>query len=337
MLLVATDPACAEHDTGPGHPERVRRLQAALEGLTAASLKDAVVALESRAATMEELALVHPLQYLDALQRFCAAGGGAVDPDTAVSEGSWRAATCAAGAGLAAVEALRRGDGEAAFLAVRPPGHHALATRPMGFCLLNNVAVTAANLAAEGERVLVLDWDAHHGNGTEAIFWEDPRILYVSAHEYGRGVYPGTGALDDIGGEAARGTTLNLPFPAMTTGDTYLRALDEVVAPAVEAFAPTWVLVSAGYDAHRADPLTHMGLSAGDFADIARRVATFAPRPGRLVLFLEGGYDLDALTESVGASLAAILERPYRPEPATAGGPGGSVIDAARRLRDELG
>jgi acetoin utilization deacetylase AcuC-like enzyme len=123
----------------------------------------------------------------------------------------------------------------------------------------------------------------------------------------------------------------------MTTGDTYLRALDEVVAPAVEAFAPTWVLVSAGYDAHRADPLTRMGLSAGDFADIARRVAAFAPRPGRLVLFLEGGYDLDALTESVGASLAAILERPYRPEPATAGGPGGSVIDAARRLREQLG
>ena len=144
-------------------------------------------------------------------------------------------------------------------------------------------------------------------------------------------------ALDDVGGERARGATLNLPFPAGTTGDTYLRALDEVVAPAVEAFGPTWVLVSAGYDAHRADPLTDLGLSAGDFADLARRVAAFAPQPGRMILYLEGGYDLDALTTSVGASLAALVERPFRPEPSTSGGPGGTVVDAARRLREELG
>jgi acetoin utilization deacetylase AcuC-like enzyme len=233
------------------------------------------------------------------------------------------------------VEALRRGEGDAAFLAVRPPGHHALATRPMGFCLINNIAVVAANLAEEGERVLVLDWDAHHGNGTEAIFWDDPRVLYVSTHQYGS-FYPGTGALDDVGGPGARGATLNLPFPSGATGDVYLRALDEVVAPTVEAFAPTWVLVSAGYDAHRADPLTGLRLSAGDFADIARRVAAFAPEAGRLVLFLEGGYDLDALTSSVGASLAALVDAPYRPEEATSGGPGAQVVDAARRQRERL-
>ncbi|HLF41657.1 MAG TPA: histone deacetylase [Acidimicrobiia bacterium] len=336
MLLVATDPAFDEHDTGPGHPERARRLKAVLDGLTAADLTDAVKLLEPREATREEMARVHPIGYLDALEQFCTAGGGAIDPDTRVSQGSWRAGILAAGAGLAAVDALRRGEGDAAFLAVRPPGHHALATRPMGFCVINNIAVVAANLAEQGERLLVVDWDAHHGNGTEAIFWDDPRVLYVSMHQYGRGFYPGTGALTDVGGNGARGLNLNLPFPAGTTGDTYLRALDEVVAPAVEAFAPTWVLVSAGYDGHRDDPLTELGLSAGDFADVSRRVARFAPSPGRLILFLEGGYDLDALRESVGASLAALVENPFRPEPATSGGPGGSVVEAARKLREEL-
>jgi acetoin utilization deacetylase AcuC-like enzyme len=335
MLLVITDPAFERHDTGAGHPERARRLSASLAGVGAAGLGDAVVSLEPREATRAELARVHPPEYLEALERFCLDGGGAVDPDTRVSRESWRAGVLAAGAGLSAIEELRRGDGAvAAFCAVRPPGHHALASRPMGFCLVNNVAVAAAALAAGGERVLIVDWDAHHGNGTEAIFWDEPSVLYVSLHQYGAGFYPGTGALGDVGGPGALGTNLNLPFPAGATGDVYLRALDEVVAPAVIRFDPTWVLVSAGFDAHRDDPLTRLGLSAGDFADIALRVAAYAPRPGRLVLFLEGGYDLDALTSSVGASLAAILdpERPYRPEPATAGGPGAAVIEAARSL-----
>jgi len=335
MLLVATDPAFEHHDTGRGHPERALRLRAALEGVTAAGLTDAVVGLEPKEASREELARVHPPEYLDALEDFCRKGGGSLDSDTRVSPGSWRAGVLAAGAGLSAIEALRRDEGDAAFLAVRPPGHHALATRPMGFCLINNIAVAAASLAARGERVLVFDWDAHHGNGTESIFWDDPRVLYVSTHQYGA-FYPGTGALDDVGGPAARGATLNLPLPAGATGDVYLRAIDEVVGPAVEAFGPTWVLVSAGYDAHRDDPLTDLGLSAGDFADIARRVAAFAPRPGRLVLFLEGGYDLAALTGSVGASLAALVDAPFRPEAATSGGPGATAVDAARRKREEL-
>jgi len=335
MLLVATDPAFEHHDTGPGHPERARRLTAVLAGPEAAGVKDALRFLEPREATRAELSRVHPVDYLDVMETFCARGGGDIDGDTRVSSGSWRAGKLAAGAGLAAVEALRRGEGDAAFLAIRPPGHHALATRPMGFCIINNIAVVAAALAEEGERVLVLDWDAHHGNGTEAIFWDDPRVLYVSAHQYGS-FYPGTGALDDVGGPGARGATLNLPFPGGATGDVYLRALDEVVAPAVAEFAPTWVLVSAGYDAHRADPLTDLRLSAGDFADLARRVAGFAPSPGRLILFLEGGYDLEALTTSVGASLAALLDVPYRPEPATSGGPGAKVVEAARQQRERL-
>jgi acetoin utilization deacetylase AcuC-like enzyme len=332
MLLVAAHPSFAAHDPGPWHPERAQRLAAALEGVKVAGLDDAVVPLEPREATRDELARVHAPEYFDALERFCATGGGALDPDTRVGTASWQAALLAAGTGVAAAEALRQGKGTAAFLALRPPGHHALATRGMGFCLLNNVAVTAAALADAGERVLIVDWDAHHGNGTEAIFWDDPRVLYVSTHQYGRGFYPGTGALEDTGGPGAPGATLNLPFPAGTTGDVYLRARDEVVAPAVEAFGPDWVLVSAGYDAHRDDPLTSLGLSAGDFADIAARVARFAPRPGRLVLFLEGGYDLAALRSSVGASLAALAEQRFRPEPATSGGPGAAVVEAAARM-----
>jgi acetoin utilization deacetylase AcuC-like enzyme len=335
MLLVAAHPAFTAHDPGAWHPERAQRLAAVLDGVKVAGLSEAVTALEPREATRTELSRVHSPDYFDALERFCASGGGALDPDTRVVASSWTAALLAAGTGMAAVDALRAGEGDAAFLALRPPGHHALATRAMGFCLLNNVAVTAAALADAGERVLVVDWDAHHGNGTEAIFWDDPRVLYVSTHQFGRGFYPGTGALEDAGGPGAPGLTLNLPFPAGTTGDVYLRALDEVVAPMVESFAPDWVLVSAGYDAHRADPLTSLGLSAGDFADLAVRVSRFAPRPGRLILFLEGGYDLTALRESVGASLAALADERFRPEPATSGGPGAHVVDAARSLRSQ--
>jgi acetoin utilization deacetylase AcuC-like enzyme len=333
MLLVVTDSAFEDHDTGPGHPERARRLAASLAGIRAAGLLDSVRLLEPNAAARRHLERVHPGSYLDTLEQFCTAGGGDIDADTRASRGSWRAATLAAGAGLTAIDALRRGEGDAAFCAVRPPGHHATAVRPMGFCLVNNIAVAAAALAAEGERPLIVDWDAHHGNGTEDIFWDDPGVMYVSLHQYGAGFYPGTGAVGDVGGRAAPGSTLNVPLPAGATGDVYLRALDEVVAPAVETFDPTWVLVSAGFDAHRADPLTGLALSAGDFGDLTRRVVQFAPKPGRLVLFLEGGYDLDALTSSVGTSLAALAGQPFRPEAATSGGPGGLMVDHARDLR----
>jgi acetoin utilization deacetylase AcuC-like enzyme len=205
----------------------------------------------------------------------------------------------------------------------------------MGFCLVNNVAVVAAALAERGERVLVLDWDVHHGNGTQDIFWDDARVLYVSTHQWP--LYPGTGSVRETGGPAAAGLTVNIPLPAGTAGDTVRQALDEVVAPAVERFRPTWVLVSAGFDAHRADPLAELRLTAGDFADLARRARSFAPGPGRLALLLEGGYDLTALRRSVGASLAAVLDRDYRPEPASTGGPGAEAVEAARRWHDPDG
>jgi acetoin utilization deacetylase AcuC-like enzyme len=329
MLLVAASPALDRHDVGPRHPECPARVQAALDGLDEAGLREAVINLEPRRATEEELMLVHPKTYLDSLQAFCQAGGGAIDPDTIAAPGSWDTALLAAGAALEVVDALARGDGDVGFVAARPPGHHALAAEPMGFCLLNNVAVAAAGLAERGERVLVVDWDVHHGNGTQAIFWDDPRVLYVSTHQWP--LYPGTGRVTETGGAGAPGLTVNVPLPPRATGDVILQALDDVVAPVVERFAPTWVLASAGYDGHRDDPMAGLSLTAGDFADIATRVKRFAPGTGRLALILEGGYDLDALRLSVGASAAAALDVEFRPEHASSGGPGEEAVDAARR------
>jgi acetoin utilization deacetylase AcuC-like enzyme len=329
VLLVAEDPAFDGHDPGPGHPERVARLRAVAAGVTECGMEDALRPLAPRDATRAELGRVHADALPDVVEALSARGGGAVDPDTVVSSGSYAAAARAAGAGLAAVDALERGEGSAAFLGIRPPGHHATGTRPMGFCLFNNVAVTAAALRAHGARVCIVDYDAHHGNGTQDIFWEDPDVLYVSLHEWP--LYPGTGRLDDTGAGPGAGATCNLPLPAGTTGDVYQRAFDEVIEPLVARFAPDWVLVSCGFDAHRADPLTRLALSAGDFGALAGRARQLAPRPGRTVVFLEGGYDLDAVRDSVAATLPALLdERPERREAPTGGGPGVEVVEAAR-------
>jgi len=330
VLLGALD-ARDQHDTGHGHPERALRLLAVSRGVDDAGLGDAIGRLEPRQARLEELAVVHEPLYLDAIARFAAAGGGGLDPDTVVSPGSWETALWAAGTGLAAVEALQRGEAESAFVAIRPPGHHATRSRGMGFCLLNNVAVAAGALAEQGERVLIVDWDVHHGNGTQDMFWNDHRVMYVSTHEWP--AYPGTGRAAETGGPGAPGLTVNVPLPSGATGDVALRALDDVAAPIVDRFGPTWVLISAGFDAHRDDPLADLAWSAGDYAALTRRVMAFAPTAGRVVAFLEGGYDLDALRASVGATVAALAGEQRSPEPATSGGPGLDAVVAAARIR----
>lgn len=330
--MVETHPAYLEHETGAGHPERPARLDAVIAGLEASGVGEDLMWTEPRRASREELELVHPAAHLDELEAFCAAGGGRIDADTSAGVDSWDAAVLAAGAGLDAIERLDRGEASAAFCVVRPPGHHATPRRSMGFCLLNNVAVAAAALAGRGERVVIYDWDAHHGNGTQDAFYADPRVLYVSAHQWP--LYPGTGGLDETGFGPGQGYTINLPFPPGTTGDVYLAAFDEVVAPALERFDPTWAIVSAGFDAHRADPLTGLNLTAGDFADLTDRLLGVVP-PGRLLAFLEGGYDLQALALSAGAFVAGLAGLPFRPEPPTSGGPGRAVVDAAFRTRSQ--
>ena len=327
MLIVAGPVGERQHERAD-HPERPARVTAAMAGVHDLDLGGDLHLIPPSEIAMSTLGLVHDPEYLRRLSASSASGGGDLDPDTFVTASSWEAATQAAGAGLAAVAALRQAGTGVAFVAARPPGHHALRDRGMGFCLINNVAVSAAALVAEGERVLIVDWDVHHGNGTQSIFWDDPRVLYVSTHEWP--LYPGTGRPQEVGGSGAPGLTLNVPVPAGATGDVLRRAYEELAAPAVERFAPSWVLVSAGFDAHRADPLADLALSSGDFAELARAVGQFAPGPGRVVLFLEGGYDLLALRGSVRASLGALLGATTEPELPTSGGPGMDVLDGLR-------
>lgn len=201
----------------------------------------------------------------------------------------------------------------------------------MGFCLLNNVAVSAAALAAKGQRVLIIDWDVHHGNGTQSIFWDDPRVLYVSTHQWP--LFPGTGRSQEVGGTNAVGLTVNIPLPRGATGDVVQGALEQVAAPVIDHFAPDWVLVSCGFDAHRADPLGELALSTGDFARLARLVRSFAPCPGRLALFLEGGYSAMALRSSTAAVLGALLDIAVGLEPSTSGGPGREAVASAGTAR----
>jgi acetoin utilization deacetylase AcuC-like enzyme len=324
-VLFVSHPDSLGHDVAD-HPERPARLAAVDQGVALAGLDGELRWVAARRATEAEIERVHDADYVAALERFCRAGGGWLDNDTAAVPASWDAALRAAGAGLEAIDRLDAGEAGAAFCAVRPPGHHALAARAMGFCLFNNVAVTAAALAARGQRVLLVDYDAHHGNGTQDTFYDDPRVAYVSLHQYP--LYPGTGAVLETGEGDGRGATVNVPLPPGATGDVYRAALDDVVAPLAEDFRPDWLLISAGFDAHRRDPLTDLALSSGDYAEITAGLTELVPA-GRRLAFLEGGYDLEALRDSAAATLAALAGQPLRPEPATAGGPGRDMVTAA--------
>jgi acetoin utilization deacetylase AcuC-like enzyme len=303
-----------------------------MAGLARPEVAELLVRLEGRLAQPLELARVHSQSYLDLVASLSRQGGGDIDGETRASPGSWDTAVAAAGLGLAAVEALEAGTGTAAFLALRPPGHHATADRGMGFCLINNVAVTAAALADRGQRVMVLDWDVHHGNGTQDIFWDHPGVLYASTHQWP--AYPGTGRAGETGGPNARGTTVNVPLPPGSTGDAALEAMDSVIGPAAEAFGPDWMLVSAGYDAHRDDPLADLAWSTGDY-DLLARAAIGLVRPGRTIVFLEGGYDLAALAGGAAATIGGLAGVSVKTEAPSSDGPGRDWVSRAGRLRDQ--
>ncbi len=333
-------PVYLRHDTG-GHPENAARLEAIIAHLDQTGLIRQLVAIEPRPASVDELTLVHDRQHISLIEDVARRGGGWLDPDTFISTGSYEAALYAAGGAIAAVEAVMAGKVSGAFALVRPPGHHATPRQAMGFCLFNNVAVAAAYALAqyELERLAIIDFDVHHGNGTQAAFDDNPRTLYVSAHEYP--FYPGTGDIDKTGRGVAEGTKVNVPLPAGCGDDEYIAVFSQVVVPMVERFQPQFILVSAGYDGHWADPLAMMQLSISGFARIVETIKRLADGwcAGRLVLCLEGGYDLPALAASVKATFDVLqsnkVEDPLGPAPRQFGAAGfDSLLEKVKALHN---
>ena len=301
------------HDTG-AHPENASRIVAIERTLVDADWVGMDL-LEAPLATRGQLELVHTAAHIDRIERFCAAGGGSIDPDTPVVLASWEAALRAAGAVAEGADRLLAGESSFAFTGLRPPGHHAESARAMGFCLFNSAAVGAAHAIESGkaDRVLILDWDVHHGNGTEEIFAGREEVLYVSIHQ--SPFYPGTGDSSEIGFGSGEGFTINLPVSAGAGGEEFLGLIQHVVLPVARSYEPGLLLVSAGYDAHVADPLANCSVGTGDFGAMAAAVGAAGRELGVPVLVsLEGGYAPEALADSVLATLRS-LNDPVAPDP----------------------
>jgi len=297
-----------EHDTG-NHVENAQRLVATMSLLEETHLKDNLVLLPPRAATVDEISAVHAKEYISSIQSQAEKGGGWLDADTVMSSGSYQAAIYAAGGALTAVEAVMNRQVDNAFALVRPPGHHATCWQAMGFCLFNNIAIAAKYALAnyDIERVLIIDFDVHHGNGTQEAFDDDPQVMYLSTHE--SPFYPGTGGVEDIGRGAAQGTKVNIPLPAGCGDAEYIKVYEQIIVPAAKRFSPGLILVSAGYDAHWADGLALMQLSVAGYARIVKFIKGLADElcGGRLVFTLEGGYNLKALSAAVKATFDVLL------------------------------
>ncbi len=304
---IAVGKVFEEHTTGVGHPERPERVACLRELVARARLARSVVWLPLREATNKELRLVHDSSYIARVEHVCQAGGGVLDRgDTIAGPSSFRVARVAVGTVLGAVDAVLGGDAGAAFCAVRPPGHHALAGEAMGFCIFNNVALGAAYaLEKHGiRRVFILDWDVHHGNGTQDVFYGRRDVFYCSLHRWP--YYPGSGSAAETGEGEGDGCTLNVPLPAGSDESAYLAALKENVVPALQRYGPQLVMISAGFDPHKLDPLGGMALESSSFGTMSR-ILVEAAGVG-VVSVLEGGYHLDALVGSVEAHLTAFLE-----------------------------
>lgn len=303
-------PAYLEHDMGAGHPESPNRLRAIVQRLEESGVAARLVRIEPRKAEDEWITQVHTSNYLAALNLQAPASGRvSLDPDTSMSPGTLHAAYLAAGGALAAVDAIMAQQVDHVFCAVRPPGHHAEAGQAMGFCFFNNVAIAARYLQKKYglTRVLIVDWDVHHGNGTQHSFEDDPSILFFSTHQYPH--YPGTGRETERGKGAGEGFTINVPMEAGEGGDDYRAVFQKVLVAAADDFKPEFVIISAGFDAHKDDPLASMGLTESGYAELTEIVAGIAKRHanGRLLSSLEGGYNLTALAASVEAHIKTLL------------------------------
>lgn len=307
--LIADD-IFLQHDTGWGHPESPARYDAVMEALGHEGVADRLFRLPPRRATDDEIALCHTREYIRLALGEIEAGTSQLSTgDTAVSRRSHEVARYAAGAVMCAVDTVMEGRARNAFCPVRPPGHHATPDRGMGFCIFNNAAIGAryAQIRHGIERVLIVDWDVHHGNGTQDIFYEDPSVFYFSTHQ--SPLYPGTGAPDETGRGPGMGTTRNCPFPAGAGRNEVLGAFEQQLEPAMEAFKPGFVIISAGFDSRAEDPLGGFGLTDDDFADLTRLMMKVAARhaEGRVVSVLEGGYNLHGLASACAAHVGALM------------------------------
>jgi acetoin utilization deacetylase AcuC-like enzyme len=310
MTALVADARCQQHDTGHGHPESPERFTAVIDELKRAGLLEKLTRLEPRAATGDDLLLAHEADYLHRAERDIRSGASQLSTgDTSICEASWDAARLAVGCALAAVDAVMEGKAANAFCAVRPPGHHATADRGMGFCVLNNIAI-AARYAQRRHgigRVLIVDWDVHHGNGTQDIFYEDGSVFFFSTHQ--SPWYPGTGHARETGAGAGKGTTLNCPLPAGSGRAEIFASFKQQLLPAMEKFRPEFVLISAGFDSRAGDPLGGFQLTDIDFADLTKLVRGMADKyaKGRIVSLLEGGYNLSGLATAAAAHVGALL------------------------------
>jgi len=302
------DPIYLKHDTGQ-HPENASRLEAIISHLEQTGLIHQLKLIKPRVASIEELLLVHSKQQISHVQKVAQEGGGWLDPDTVVSPDSYQAALHAAGGVIRASEAVMQGEVDSAFALVRPPGHHATSQQSMGFCLFNNIAIAAQYALAkyELEHIAIIDFDVHHGNGTQESFYDNSQVLYISTHEFP--FYPGTGSVDETGKGEARGTTVDIPLPAGCSDVEYLSVFEQIIVPVVRRFNPQLILVSAGYDTHWADGLAMMQVSVTGFAQMVKITKELADElcGGRLVFTLEGGYNLTALAASVKATFDVLL------------------------------
>ena len=308
--LLITHPSFLKHDTGPGHPERPDRMRAIDKILAHDHFKN-LIRLEAplRADVEEQIALAHPRDYIQSIKQQQPAEGEdgvRLDPDTVLSPGSWDAALRAVGAGLLAVDKVIAGEARNAFCQVRPCGHHAVAARAMGFCIFSNAAIAGmyARKKHGAERIAVIDWDVHHGNGTQDIYWSDKNLYFASTHQMP--LYPGTGALGEVG----VGNIFNAPLRPGDGGEKFREAVESRILPSLHNFAPDLIVISAGFDAHEADPLANLRLVEEDFRWATAKVMEAADRhcQGRVVSMLEGGYDLTALAKSVAVHVAALMQ-----------------------------